>query len=549
MTPDSTLKFKTRVFPLVTFCSLVVALALLAWSLRNYQPPPPPIIYGPRAIYSIILLSIILALLGRYLLLHVIKRESGVTYVLYQRLPSSWQALFLFDITAPLYLAAGVLVGIPAGVLTALITQTVLQVFTCLRGFVSLAEAAYRVAATAVVVLISDGLFTLIAGTQLSQATSNYSQITESNELLGCILAAIVMFLLLALISLPAVIRSRRNARNSSERSEEREARALPLWRVFVTSPAFRFQALVLSVGPLLPVVDIFDNTRAEVAWLFFLVPLFAIYYLALVSSRLSIRTDTLQEALADLKSARRRQDELRDYATLVTRVQEEERRRLARELHDDTAQALIALALGLDGLGRAIGKLDLTQRDKEWLASLQNLAEHTLEGVRRACRDLRPSVLDDLGLRAALEWLSDSSSARGVPCQFNCRGVAQPTTAENEIAIFRITQEALSNIWRHSGATQASIELAYLPEQLRLSIHDNGRGMIPGDNGEATHDSQGGLGLPGMRERAALIGAALKITSSPGKGFRIELSLPLPASPLLKEQSTATTTFDGKVR
>jgi len=167
-----------------------------------------------------------------------------------------------------------------------------------------------------------------------------------------------------------------------------------------------------------------------------------------LISTRLSIRTDELQHTLLDLKSARRRQDELRDYATLITRVQEEERRRLARELHDDTAQALIALSLGLDGLNRAIGKLDLSEKDAQWLANLQDLADHTLEGVRRACRDLRPSVLDDLGLRAALEWLSDSSSSRGIPCNFIYVGLSQPTTPEVEIALFRIVQEAISNIW-----------------------------------------------------------------------------------------------------
>lgn len=531
MTPDSALKFKTYHFTklVVALFSLSVSLSLFVWSLYNYQPPPPPTIYGSRAIYSIIVLSITLALLGRYLLLHVIKRESGVIHVLYHQLPSSWQALFLFDLTAPIYLAAGVLVGVPAAVLTTLITQTVLQIFTFLRGFVSLAEAAYRVAVTALVVLVSDEVFTLIAGNQKSLTVSQYNPLIESNELLGCILAAIVMLFLLALVSLPTMIRSRGNERNSSS-VPSRNLRSMPVlvWKTFITSPALLFQALVLSVGPLLPVVDIFDNSRAEVAWLFFLVPLFAIYYLALASTRLGIRTDTLQETLADLNSARRRQDELRDYATLITRVQEEERRRLARELHDDTAQALIALALGLDGLGRAIGKLDLTERDKAWLASLQNLADHTLEGVRRACRDLRPSVLDDLGLRAALEWLSDSSSARGVPCNFSCRGVAVLTTSENEIAIFRITQEALSNIWRHSGATQASIELAYLPEQLRLSIRDNGKGFLPGDNLDAAHDSQGGLGLLGMRERAALIGATLQITSSPGHGSQIELLLPI---------------------
>src|SRR5438046_7558872 len=141
-----------------------------------------------------------------------------------------------------------------------------------------------------------------------------------------------------------------------------------------------------------------------------------------------------------------------------MTGEQEEERRVLARELHDDTAQALIALSLGLDGLGRAIGKLDLSERDAQWIANLHVLADHTLEGVRRACRDLRPSVLDDLGLHAALEWLSDSSSTRGVPCTFICTGTPQPTSSEAEIAIFRIVQEALSNIWRHSHATQAII-------------------------------------------------------------------------------------------
>lgn len=537
MTPDSSLKFKTYQFtkPLAFFFSLAIALSLLVWSLQNYHWPHN--FYGPRAIFSLIVLAIALALLGRYLLLRMIQRESGITRIPYHRLPLSWQMLFLFDITAPIYLAAGVLVGVSAAVLTALVTQTALQLFTYMRRFVSLAEASYRVASTALVVLVADGVFVSIAGTQNGRIVNNYSKLTESNELLGCIFAALVMLLLLTLTSLFSLMPYQSNRENPSPQSDGLPSTAVSRWRTFVTSPALLFQAMVLSVGPLLPVVDIFDDSRAEVAWLFFLVPLCAIYYLALASTRLGIRTDALQKTLADLSSARRRQDELRDYATLITRVQEEERRRLARELHDDTAQALIALALGLDGLGRAIGKLDLTERDKEWLASLQNLADHTLEGVRRACRDLRPSVLDDLGLRAALEWLSDSSSARGVPCNFSCRGVAVATTSENEIAIFRITQEALSNISRHSGATQASIELAYLPEQLRLTIRDNGSGFVPDNHLDAARDSQGGLGLVGMRERAMLIGATLKITSSPGNGCHIQLSLPLVALHISNKQ------------
>src|SRR5438105_6170958 len=120
------------------------------------------------------------------------------------------------------------------------------------------------------------------------------------------------------------------------------------------------------------------------------------------------------------------------------------------------------------------MNKHQLPSKDVQWFASLQNLADSSLEGVRRACRDLRPSVLDDLGLRAALEWLSDSSSSRGVPCTFTCRGTPAPTTSEEEIAIFRIAQEALSNIWRHSGATQASLEVEYLSGRLQLSIHED---------------------------------------------------------------------------
>ncbi|HKV56836.1 MAG TPA: hypothetical protein VJO32_01090, partial [Ktedonobacteraceae bacterium] len=294
MTPDSVLKLKTYPFTklLVTLFSLTVALCLLIWSLHNY--PPPSVIYGSRAIYSIIALSIILALLGRYLLLNMIKRESGMTHVLYHQLPPSWQTLFLFELTVPIYLAAGVLVGVPAAVLTALITQTCLQAYTYMRRFVSLAEAGYRIASTALVVLVADSVFTFISKTKPGQIVNGYSQLGESNELLGCILAAIVMLVLLLLTSLPSLMPSRDQRVNRSSQLDGPRAVSVPRWKVYVTSPALRFQGLVLSVGSLLPVVDIFDNTMAEVAWVFFLIPLFAIYYLALVSTRLSIRTDTL---------------------------------------------------------------------------------------------------------------------------------------------------------------------------------------------------------------------------------------------------------------
>lgn len=526
MTASNT--FKLHPFPYVKYIviilSLCIALGLVVWSLANYQPAPN--FYGPRAIYSLVLLSVFLALLGRVLLLHMLKLELPETEVMDHRLPAAWHTMFLFDINAPLYLAAGVLIGVPAAVLTTLFTQAILQGFTLLRKLVSLAEACYRVASTALLVLVADQLFIWIAGPLRNQDLAHYNPIAESHELLGAIVAALVMLLLLMLVSLPIL----RGADGSGPGSlaGDNSTPVVTRLRAYLQSPVLRFQALVLSVGPLLPVVDTYDDLVAELAWIFFLVPLFAIYYLALVSTRLSIRTGTLQQALQDLRSARRRQDELRDYASLITRVQEEERRRLARELHDDTAQALIALSLGLDGLGRAVGKHGLPEKDVQWLVSLQNLAEHTLEGVRRACRDLRPSVLDDLGLRAALEWLSDTSSSRGVPCTFTCLGPPRSTAPECEIAIFRIVQEALSNIWRHSQATQANVELRYLPGRLELIVRDNGKGFDSTQQIDVMHASQGDLGLVGMRERAILIGATLSIDSSPGKGCTVALSLPL---------------------
>ena len=342
------------------------------------------------------------------------------------------------------------------------------------------------------------------------------SHIVETKEFLGSILAAGVMLILIILVSFPII-------------AQEHRYDLRVVWREYLGSPFLRFQLLVLSVGPLLPVVDIFDDASAELAWIFFLVPLFAIYYLALISAKLSMRTGELQHTLQDLSSTRRRRDELRDYASLITQVQEEERRRLARELHDDTAQALIALSLGLNGLERAMGRLNLPEKDVRWLSDLQNLADSTLEGVRRACRDLRPSVLDDLGLRAALEWLSDSSASRGVACTFTCIGTPVPTASEAEIAIFRIVQEALSNIWRHAHATKATIELHYRPQFLQITIGDDGQGFAF-DQQEIVpdHQSQRGLGLLGMRERAMLIGAQLSITSRVGHGCTVCLSLAL---------------------
>jgi signal transduction histidine kinase len=500
----------------LTLLSSLVAVGLLAWSIFNYHlTPTQPIFYGGRAIYSIILLSVILALLGRILLLRILKVEIGEVPTQYASHNLTWRLLLFFDVAAPIYLAAGVLLGLDSAVLTALITQLVVQGYTLWRGLISWTTTMYRIATTALLVLISTAVFQYIVKLFPTAAPLSNTSYLESWELLATLLAALVMMILLVIVSLPAIMQTGQLSLSTA-------------WNEYFHSSVPRFQLLVLSVAPLLPVVDIFDNVVAELAWIFFLVPLLAIYYLALISTRLSLRTDELQRTLADLNSARRRQSELRDYASLVTRVQEEERRRLARELHDDTAQALVALSRGLDGLGRAVEKVELPQKDLDWLTNLQDLADRTLDGVRRACRDLRPSILDDLGLQAALEWLCDSSSNRGVTSNFSCSGVVLPTSPEAEIAIFRIVQEALSNVWRHAHATHVAVALQYKPAVLTLRIEDDGRGFRPEEISDNYHNSQSGLGLVGMRERAMLIGAELVIGSLPACGCTVSLTLPI---------------------
>lgn len=299
-------------------------------------------------------------------------------------------------------------------------------------------------------------------------------------------------------------------------------------------SPALRFQLLLLSIGPLLPLAEALDDVEAEFAWILFLVPLCAVYYLALLSARLQQRTDELQETVVQLSVSRRRQAELSDYAALVTRAQEDERRRLARELHDDTAQALIALSRGLDALAAGREGSSSAGSTARYVADLSELTKRTLDGVRRACQDLRPSVLDDLGLPAALESLAHSVTQRGLPCDFSLVGDALPAAPEVEVTLYRIAQEALSNARQHAQAHAAMLDIVYAPQGITLRITDDGCGFdyerLLHEYGASNGDMQEprpGLGLMGMRERAALIHATLDVRSAPGVGTTVVLFAP----------------------
>lgn len=214
-------------------------------------------------------------------------------------------------------------------------------------------------------------------------------------------------------------------------------------------------------------------------------------------------------------------QQSLRSYVGAITKGQEEERMRLAHELHDDTIQALIAL-------NQRVQMAQLPSKDKpveEVLAEVEQMVEQTIEGLRRFTRDLRPLYLEDLGLPAALEMLAQETARDiGVLVEYLQTGRAQRLNPEEELAIYRITQEALNNSIQHAGASKIQIHLRFSQDAVKVTISDDGKGFeVPESLAEFAR--QGHFGLLGIYERAELINAHAKISSTPGKGTKVGLT------------------------
>ncbi len=234
-----------------------------------------------------------------------------------------------------------------------------------------------------------------------------------------------------------------------------------------------------------------------------------------------------LQGTLIHLaEKIQRAQEGLHGYIGAITAGQEEERRRLARELHDDTIQALIALNQRVQ---LAQLKLEPGCETQASLEEIHRLTENTIQGVRRLTRALRPLYLEDLGLIAALEMLARETESTGnLQVAFWQTGPSKRLPAEEELALYRIAQEALSNVIRHAQARQAELTLRFEPEQVVLVVQDDGQGFEPPDN-PAEFALGGHFGLLGIHERAELIGARLEIQSAPGRGTRLLVVLPRP--------------------
>ena len=222
----------------------------------------------------------------------------------------------------------------------------------------------------------------------------------------------------------------------------------------------------------------------------------------------------------------KRLRENLSFYLRQVTTAQEEERKRIARELHDDTAQELVALSRRLDKLLSVSSQL--SSRESKQLDEAHQHVDRILEGVRRFSRDLRPSILDDLGLLPALEWLaSELTNQFGIAIGTAVVGTERRFTPEAELLMFRIAQEALRNTCRHADASRAWITVEFDDGKTVMRITDNGSGF---DLPENTSDlaSLGKLGLAGMEERAKLLGGTLSMHSEKGTGTTVTVEVPI---------------------
>ncbi len=220
----------------------------------------------------------------------------------------------------------------------------------------------------------------------------------------------------------------------------------------------------------------------------------------------------------------RRYRSDIQNYVVSILNSQEEERKRIARELHDETAQALIVLGRRIEMAQELSTSPELTEQ----LESLRDMVDDTLQGVRRFTSDLRPPLLEELGLPRTLQLLgvrTEREEAFDVTVEI--LGEPRHLLPELELGMYRLAQEGLSNVRRHAQARQVHIRLAYSDDAVRLEIEDDGVGFdAPTDLTDLI--KTGRLGLMGIYERARLFGGKATITSRPGGGTLVSIHVPL---------------------
>ena len=217
--------------------------------------------------------------------------------------------------------------------------------------------------------------------------------------------------------------------------------------------------------------------------------------------------------------------DNMRFYARRITRAQESERRRIARELHDDTIQSLVGLSRRLEALGTSCGQVPDTTR--QLIREIHELVDDMIGRVRRFSQDLRPSTLDDLGLLPTLEELTADLNRAGLQAELRVVGGKRRLASEVELTFFRIAQEASNNILKHAQATNVVTTVELADSAIRMTVQDDGTGFAP--PAPINHlAATGKLGVIGMYERARLLGGTLVVQSEPGQGTKVVVSAPV---------------------
>ena len=211
-----------------------------------------------------------------------------------------------------------------------------------------------------------------------------------------------------------------------------------------------------------------------------------------------------------------------RALASRILSAQEAERVRVSRELHDDTGQALTLILVRL----QLIENMTRDAEVRHELAELRELVVDTLDGVRRLAVQLGPSILEDLGLRSGLEWLADRvREDAGLQVELALDGADDRLPTTTALAVFRVAQEALTNVVRHARATRAELRLAEEDGVLTLTVADDGVGF---DVDEARARPTASVGLFGMAERVALVGGTIEMLSRNGAGTRVIVRVPV---------------------
>ncbi len=308
------------------------------------------------------------------------------------------------------------------------------------------------------------------------------------------------------------------------------------LWRFRITEFAFGVTGSLFYL-PIIYAAIIFGWMGIVTAWMVsiaILTPLVLYYTYNLASLLTNIMFLTLPIILGLLvifflkwvsrerKIFIEREMERQEYTSQVLKAQEDERKRLSQELHDDTIQTLLAIANGMQYLIRKESN-KLTPQITDQIELYNNSIFRVSEDLRRISIDLRPSILDNIGLVEAIRWLVDDLYEKGVNAKLVTNGQIRKLPAESDVHVFRFIQEALNNVRRHAEASEAVVMIDYFSDSVKVSVQDNGKGFVLPEH-ISKFSINGKLGIMGMQDRASLLNGVFNVHSQTGKGTTVSV-------------------------